>query len=88
MEQLYTHNHYQNVTEHKASGHSIWNRIYRYAQLQHREWVRLATPACMLYPVCCMHMGLAHHVLCRMCLHRGGTLADMWPLERLVHVAS
>jgi len=26
---------------------------------------------------CCMHTGLAHHVLCRMCLHWGGTLADM-----------
>ena len=27
---------------------------------------------------CCMHMGLAHHVLCRMCLyiHWGCTLAD------------
>jgi len=30
MEQLHAHDRYQNVTEHKASGHSIWNKIYRY----------------------------------------------------------
>jgi len=34
--QLQAHDQYQNVTEHKTSGHSIWNKIYRYAQLQHR----------------------------------------------------
>ena len=44
---------------------------------------------------CCMHIGLAHHVLlCKMCLHWGGTLtifmaySSMWPFERLVHVTS
>ena len=26
---------------------------------------------------CCIHTGVAHHVLCRMCLHWGCTLADM-----------
>jgi len=31
MEQLHAHDRYQNVTEHKTSGHSIWNKIYRYA---------------------------------------------------------
>jgi len=30
----------------------------------------------------CMHTGLAHHILCRMCLHWGGTLTDM-----LIYVA-
>ena len=39
-EQLHAHDRYQNVTEHKTSGHSIWNKMYRYAQLQHRRWVR------------------------------------------------
>jgi len=40
MEQLQAHDHYHHVTEHKTSGRSIWNKIYRYAQLQHRKWVR------------------------------------------------
>jgi len=40
MEQLHAHDRYQNVAEHKTSGHSIWNKIYRYAHLQHRKWVR------------------------------------------------
>jgi len=41
---------YQNVTEHKTSGHSIGNKIYRHAQ--HRKWVRLASLASMSFPVC------------------------------------
>jgi len=40
VEQLQAHDHYQNVTEHKTSHHGIWNKIYRYAQLQHRKLVR------------------------------------------------
>ena len=36
-EQLHPHDHYQNVTKHKTSGHSIWNKIYRHAQLQYRR---------------------------------------------------
>jgi len=29
-EQLHAHDHYQNVTEHKTSNHSIWNKIYQH----------------------------------------------------------
>jgi len=49
MEQLHAHDRYQNVTEHKTSGHSIWNKIYRHAQ--YRKWVRHG-PAGMSCPVC------------------------------------
>jgi len=41
---------YQDVTEHKISGHSTRNKMYRHAQ--HRNWVRLASPAGMSSPVC------------------------------------
>ena len=37
MEHLHAHDRYQNVTEHKTSGHSTRNKMYRYAQ--HRKWV-------------------------------------------------
>ena len=40
--------------------------------------VRLASPACIMPGLygCCMHTGLAHHVLCR-CVYTEVTLADM-----------
>ena len=50
--QLHTHDCYQNVTEHKALGHSISNKIYRHVHVQHRKWVRLASPLGMSCPVC------------------------------------
>jgi len=52
MEQLHAHDCYQNLTEHKTSGHTIGNKIYRYAQFQHRKCVMLASPACMSCLVC------------------------------------
>jgi len=51
MEQLHTHDCYQNVTRHKPGQAAVatLNKIYRHAQ--HRKWVRLATPAGMPCPV-------------------------------------
>ena len=40
---------------------------------------------------CCMHTGLAHHVLCRNVYTEvalSPTCSLMWPLERSVHVTS
>jgi len=62
MEQLHAHDRYQNVTEHKTSGHSIWNKIYRPAQ--YRKWVRRG-PAGMSCPVCMVAVCTwVHHTMC------------------------
>ena len=73
-EQLHAHGHYQNVTEHKTSGHSIWNKIYRYAQLQHKRWVN----ACYARSERMLHAhGSSTPCALQECLHWGCTLADM-----------
>jgi len=52
MEQLHARDRYRNVTEHKPQATVCETKISRYAQLQHRKWVRLSSPACMSCPVC------------------------------------
>jgi len=84
-EQLHAHDRYQNVTEHKTSGHNICMKQNLQICTIATQKVGQASYSSMhvipgLYG-CCMHTGLAHHVLCRMCLIE---VALCWHVHRLV----
>ena len=71
MEQLHARDPYQNVTEHKPQATVYETKSINICTTQNLGRASYSNRHVMPGPYdCCMHTGLAHHVLCRTCLLR------------------